>query len=98
MLNSSSKISPSNKFYLGIGSKAGYKGLRLNFNNAIAGGFEPGEAIGFSADTDPNSVAGFIQDIGTIYSSRGYGWVTHASARSSNPIPLNMSLNPRDRL
>lgn len=55
-------VSPGNSSYLGIGGSAGYKGLRLQFDNTVNGGFEFGETIGFSVDMDPNSVAGTEKD------------------------------------
>lgn len=44
--------------YVGRGGSAGYEGLRLRFDPASDGGFEPGESLGFSIDMDPNSAAG----------------------------------------
>jgi len=49
---------PSASSYIGAGGKAGFKGLRLVFNPAVSGGFNPGETVGFSIDMDPNSIAG----------------------------------------
>ena len=51
-------VTPSNASYIGVGGRAGYRGLQLKFNDNVNGGFEPGETIGFSVDMDPNSVAG----------------------------------------
>ncbi len=44
--------------YVGTGGASGYKGLNLIFDEAVNGGFESGETIGFAIDMDPNSVAG----------------------------------------
>ena len=51
-------VPPSNASYVGAGRTSGYQGLQLVFQEAIDGGFDPGETIGFSVDMDPNSVAG----------------------------------------
>ena len=51
-------VAPSALSYIGAGGKAGFKGLRLVFNPAVSGGFNPGETVGFSIDMDPNSIAG----------------------------------------
>jgi hypothetical protein len=41
---------------------------------------------------------GYIKDFGQAYSdTRGYGWVTQASLNSTNPAPLNLTRNTRDR-
>ena len=47
-----------NLTYIGVGGIKGYEGIRLVFDPAVSGGFNPGETIGFSIDMDPNSVAG----------------------------------------
>ena len=40
----------------------------------------------------------FILDFGRGYdASRGYGWITQASLDNSNPIPIDISTNTRDR-
>ncbi|MEM7619923.1 MAG: malectin domain-containing carbohydrate-binding protein [Pseudomonadota bacterium] len=44
--------------YIGAGGSAGYKGLRLVFDENTNEGFQPGETLGFSIDMDPNSIAG----------------------------------------
>ncbi len=58
--------------YVGAGGAAGYEGLTLLFDNADNGGFEPGEAVGFSVDMDPNSVAG--TDKGSLDGGAYNGW------------------------
>ncbi|MEL7348435.1 MAG: malectin domain-containing carbohydrate-binding protein, partial [Pseudomonadota bacterium] len=49
---------PSAASYVGVGGASGYEGLRLTFDETVNGGFQAGEAVGFSVDMDPNSVAG----------------------------------------
>ncbi|MEM1108259.1 MAG: hypothetical protein AAGH99_06170 [Planctomycetota bacterium] len=44
--------------YRGEGGAQGYRELRLVFDPAVDGGFEPGESVGFCIDMDPNSIAG----------------------------------------
>jgi|GEM_PF-3202751 len=51
-------IAPSNASYIGTGGRDGYRRIELNFDDAVNGGFESGETVGFSVDMDPNSVAG----------------------------------------
>ncbi|MGF1521357.1 MAG: hypothetical protein ACFBSF_03445 [Leptolyngbyaceae cyanobacterium] len=61
-------VAPSNASYIGTGGTAGFEGLQLRFNEAVNGGFESGETIGFSVDMDPNSIAGArkgVLDAGT---------------------------------
>jgi len=44
------------------------------------------------------SLENYVPDIGGAYDlSRGYGWVTQASLNDSNPIPIDLSSNTRDR-
>ncbi|MFP4693539.1 MAG: hypothetical protein ACLFM2_06715, partial [Halothece sp.] len=49
---------PNNPTYIGSGGTAGYKGIRLFFDESVDDGFNPGETLGFSIDMDPNSIAG----------------------------------------
>ncbi|MGB7249896.1 MAG: malectin domain-containing carbohydrate-binding protein [Phormidesmis sp.] len=56
-------VSPSNASYIGAGGIAGFEGIELLFDEAINGGFEPGESVGFSVDMDPNSIAGAEKSI-----------------------------------
>ena len=81
-------IAPNEMSYVGVGGKAGYKGLRLNFNNTIDNGFEFGETIGFSVDMDPNSVAGTKKNPLDGGSSPGWdvGGVSGAELIGSNFI------------
>lgn len=51
-------LAPGNASYIGTGGIAGFEGIELTFDEGSDGGFEPGESIGFSVDTDPNSIAG----------------------------------------
>ncbi|WP_404785217.1 Calx-beta domain-containing protein [Altericista sp. CCNU0014] len=51
-------ISPNSASYIGAGGTAGYEKIKLDFDGAVNGGFNPGETVGFSIDMDPNSVAG----------------------------------------
>ena len=51
-------VAPSNASYIGVGGTAGFEGLQLVFDEAVNGGFENGETLGFSVDMDPNSIAG----------------------------------------
>ena len=44
--------------YIGTGGKPGYEKIQLTFDPNVNGGFQPGEAIGFAVDMDPNSIAG----------------------------------------
>lgn len=44
--------------YIGTGGTAGFEGIRLDFDEDVKGGFEPGETVSFSVDMDPNSIAG----------------------------------------
>lgn len=56
--------------------------------------FSPSDA--FISSSLP--VEDYGQDIGRAYdSSRGYGWVTQASLNNSNPVPIDLSSNTRDR-
>jgi hypothetical protein len=48
----------TNSSYIGSGGDAGFEGLKILFDEAVNGGFEPGETLGFSIEMDPNSVAG----------------------------------------
>jgi hypothetical protein len=66
-------VSPSsNNPYVGVGGTAGYRGLALLFNEAVNGGFDPGETVGFSIDMDPNSIAGGTQ--GGLNSGSSPAW------------------------
>ena len=49
---------PTSETYLGSGLGDGFHGIRLTFDEAVDGGFETNETVGFSIDMDPNSVAG----------------------------------------
>ncbi|MEO1792442.1 MAG: Calx-beta domain-containing protein, partial [Cyanobacteria bacterium J06629_19] len=51
-------VTPSNASYIGTGGTAGFEGIELIFDEAVDGGFEPGDSLGFSVDMDPNSIAG----------------------------------------
>ncbi|MGB0744003.1 MAG: hypothetical protein ACPGSB_05710 [Opitutales bacterium] len=44
--------------YIGDGGDRGYEELVITFNPGKNNGFNPGEALGFSIDMDPNSIAG----------------------------------------
>jgi len=56
---SSSGIRTSNAAsYIGAGGTDGYTGIQLDFSTTSNGGFTSGEALSFSLDMDPNSVAG----------------------------------------
>ena len=44
--------------YIGAGGTAGFEGIVLRFDELVSGGFQNGEALGFSIDMDPNSIAG----------------------------------------
>ncbi|WP_157770157.1 hypothetical protein, partial [Ruegeria marisrubri] len=54
---------PDASNYVGTGGSAGYEGLILTFDQALNGGFEPGETVQFSIDADPNSVRGAGKDL-----------------------------------
>jgi hypothetical protein len=49
--------------YIGAGGTAGFEAIQLLFDSAVAGGFNPGETLGFSVDMDPNSIAGAQKSI-----------------------------------
>ncbi len=51
-------VRPSNEAYIGDGGNAGYKGLRIAFDEEVNSGFESGETLSFSVDMDSNSIAG----------------------------------------
>ena len=51
-------VAPSSDSLIGEGGTAGFKGLQLVFDEAVNGGFETGETLGFSIDMDSNSLAG----------------------------------------
>ena len=51
-------VAPTMASYIGAGGAAGYSGIRLTFDEAVSGGFQPGEEVRFSVDMDPNSIAG----------------------------------------
>ncbi len=53
---------PSSASYIGAGGTAGYEKIQLVFNQNSSGGFQPGEAVGFAIDMDPNSIAGAQKD------------------------------------
>ena len=43
--------------------------------------------------------AGFTADYGAAYNTtQNYGWVTEASAGTATPVPLDLTLNTRDRM
>ncbi len=55
--------------YIGKGGDLGYEVLEIKFNPETENGFNPGEALGFSIDMDPNSIAGTNKkplDAGTV--------------------------------
>ncbi|TNC74607.1 Ig-like domain-containing protein [Rubellimicrobium roseum] len=55
-------VAPSDQTsYIGTGGKSGYETIQILFDPAVNGGFQPGEALGFSIDMDPNSVAGSLK-------------------------------------
>lgn len=49
---------PNSSTYIGAGGSQGFEGIQLFFDQAVDGGFNPEETLGFSVDMDPNSVAG----------------------------------------
>ncbi len=51
-------VAPSEASYIGAGGQAGYEGIQLSLDPSTSGGFNPGETVSFSADMDPNSIAG----------------------------------------
>jgi len=51
-------VAPSSASYLGTGGSAGFETIELVFDAATDGGFQPGEALSFAIDMDPNSIAG----------------------------------------
>ncbi|MAQ82764.1 MAG: hypothetical protein CMH12_05970 [Maritimibacter sp.] len=63
---------PTSAAYIGAGGIDGFEGLRLTFDTATNGGFEPGDTVGFSVDMDPNSIAG--ADKGTLDSGADPTW------------------------
>ena len=61
-----SQASPGSA-YIGAGGIAGYEGIQLLFDEAVNGGFQPGEIVGFSVDMDPNSIAGSSKDYSRLW-------------------------------
>lgn len=49
---------PTTPHYVGPGGDRGYERLLIAFDPDTDHGFNPGEALGFSIDMDPNSIAG----------------------------------------
>ncbi|MEM6332127.1 MAG: hypothetical protein AAF823_02165 [Planctomycetota bacterium] len=49
---------PTGPHYIGPGGDRGYERLLIAFDPQADNGFNPGEALGFSIDMDPNSIAG----------------------------------------
>lgn len=52
---------PNNDSYIGAGGIDGFEAIQVLFDEAVNGGFDPGETLGFSVDMDPNSIAGAVK-------------------------------------
>ena len=55
-------VAPDSSSYIGAGGIAGFEGIQLVFDAGVNGGFQSNEAIGFSVDNDPNSIAGAVKN------------------------------------
>ena len=58
----------------------------------------PLEEVRVNFGTIDNNLEGYIQDSGSAYNdARGFGWITEASIGTDLTVPLDVSLNTRDR-
>lgn len=57
------------------------------------------ETIQINFGVTGNTLEGYIQDSGSAYNNaRGFGWISEASIGANQTVPLDVSLNTRDRV